>query len=108
MTFIHHVLALFFISVLSAGAAPLPAIPLWEKDPPGALGTAEKDIPTLTTFLPTNGPPPRAATVICPGGGYARLADHEGSGYAEWLAGRESSGSFSNIASAVTVTVTQK
>ncbi len=29
-----------------------------------------------------------AAVVICPGGGYGLLADHEGAGYAEWLAKR--------------------
>src|SRR2546423_1739014 len=50
--------------------------PLWTGAAPGALGTAAKDIPTLTTFIATNGT--GAAMVICPGGGYAGLAGHEG------------------------------
>lgn len=86
MKLIKSTLPLLLISVLTTGAAPLPAIPLWEKDVPGALGTAEKDIPTLTAFLPTDGPAKRTAIVICPGGGYGGLSAHEGSGYAEWLA----------------------
>ncbi|MGA4579834.1 alpha/beta hydrolase [Limisphaera sp. VF-2] len=67
---------------LAQGPAP---IPLWPADPPGALGREEKDIPTLTPYLP---PPERAtgaAVVICPGGGYATLAPHEGDHYARWL-----------------------
>jgi acetyl esterase/lipase len=61
-------------------------IPLWEKEVPGALGTAEKDIPTLTIYLPAEGKATGAAMVICPGGGYGGLAPHEGKDYAEWLA----------------------
>ncbi len=71
-------------SVLSA--APLPAIPLWPDAAPGALGAADKDIPTLTAFLPDPAKATGAAIVICPGGGYGGLAPHEGAGYAEWLA----------------------
>ena len=62
------------------------SFPLWEKDVPGALGNAEKDIPTLTVFKPTEGNANGAAMVICPGGGYGGLAQHEGKDYAEWLA----------------------
>jgi len=62
------------------------AFPLWPGEAPGALGTAEKDIPTLTPFFPPNGSANGAAMVICPGGGYAHLAPHEGEGYAQWLA----------------------
>jgi len=60
--------------------------PLWEKGAPGALGTADKDIPTLTVFKPEEGKATGAAMVICPGGGYGGLAQHEGKDYAEWLA----------------------
>ena len=60
------------------------AIPLWTEGAPGALGKEDKDIPTLTPYLPTalaSG----AAMVILPGGGYGALAPHEGEGYANWL-----------------------
>lgn len=62
------------------------SFPLWEKGAPGALGTEDKDIPTLTVFKPTEGTATGAAMVICPGGGYGGLAQHEGKDYAEWLA----------------------
>jgi acetyl esterase/lipase len=60
------------------------SIRLWETSAPGALGSAPEDIPTLTPFIPkerANG----AAIIVCPGGGYTRLADHEGRPVAEWL-----------------------
>ncbi|HEV8544616.1 MAG TPA: alpha/beta hydrolase [Verrucomicrobiae bacterium] len=60
--------------------------PLWEKGAPGALGTADKDVPTLTVFRPAEGKASGAAMVICPGGGYGGLAPHEGKDYAVWLA----------------------
>ena len=59
-------------------------IKLWETGAPGALGSAPDDNPTLTPFIPkehANG----AAVIVCPGGGYTRLADHEGRPVAEWL-----------------------
>ena len=62
------------------------SFPLWEKDVPHALGSAEKDIPTLTVYKPAEGTASGAAMVICPGGGYGGLAQHEGKDYAEWLA----------------------
>jgi len=60
------------------------AVRLWEGDAPGAKGDAGGDVPTLTPYLPqdrTAG----AAVVICPGGGYGHLAEHEGDHYARWL-----------------------
>jgi len=62
------------------------SFPLWNKEVPGALGTSEKDVPTLTVYLPEEGKATGAAMVICPGGGYGGLAQHEGKDYAEWLA----------------------
>ncbi|MGC3958401.1 MAG: alpha/beta hydrolase [Verrucomicrobiota bacterium] len=59
--------------------------PLWLEGAPGALGQEAKDIPTLTVFLPAPETTTGAAMVICPGGGYGHLADHEGSHYARWL-----------------------
>lgn len=58
-------------------------IRLWEGDAPGALGKAAKDVPTLTSYLPQN--PCGSAIIVCPGGGYGMLADHEGGDYALWL-----------------------
>ena len=77
---------LTFSSILSLHAAPLDPIPLWPGGAPGALGTADQDIPTLTAYLPAPEKTTGAAIVICPGGGYGGLAAHEGAGYAEWLA----------------------
>ena len=61
------------------------SFPLWPDGAPGALGTNATDIPTLTMFLPAPDKATGAAIVICPGGGYGHLADHEGSHYARWL-----------------------
>ncbi len=61
------------------------SLPLWPDGAPGALGTNVSDIPTLTVFLPAPDKATGAAMVICPGGGYGHLADHEGSHYARWL-----------------------
>lgn len=59
--------------------------PLWVDGAPGALGAEPKDVPTLTVFLPAPEQATGAAMVICPGGGYGGLADHEGSAYAKWF-----------------------
>jgi acetyl esterase/lipase len=61
------------------------SFPLWPGSGPGALGNADKDIPTLTVYLPAPDQATGAAIVICPGGGYAGLATHEGEHYARWL-----------------------
>jgi acetyl esterase/lipase len=58
---------------------------LWPEGAPGALGKADKDIPTLTPFFPDPAKATGAAMVVCPGGGYGRLAPHEGRDYARWL-----------------------
>jgi acetyl esterase/lipase len=62
------------------------AMRLWSGDAPEALGRSEKDIPTLTTTAPEVGKATGSAIVICPGGGYAHLASHEGEDYARFLA----------------------
>ena len=61
------------------------SFPLWPDGAPGALGKAEKDIPTLTPYLPDPAKATGAAVVICPGGGYGMLASHEGVDYARFL-----------------------
>ena len=68
-----------------AQAQPANPIPLWPSGAPGALGTTDKDIPTLTAFLPAPENATGAAIVICPGGGYGGLAPHEGEAYAMFL-----------------------
>ena len=62
-----------------------PTFPLWANGAPGALGTASNDIPTLTVFQPAPGTATGAVVVICPGGGYGGLANHEGADYALFL-----------------------
>jgi len=62
------------------------SFPLWPEDAPGAMGSDEKDIPTLTAYLPAEGKSNGASFVVLPGGGYASLAPHEGEVYAKWLA----------------------
>jgi acetyl esterase/lipase len=61
-------------------------VPLWPHGAPGALGTADTDIPTLTLYLPLDPAQTRTAVVVAPGGGYGMLAsDHEGRQVANWL-----------------------
>jgi len=60
-------------------------LPLWAQAAPGALGTAPDDVPTLTPFYPGSGTATGAAMIVCPGGGYANLAEHEGKPVAQWL-----------------------
>lgn len=69
-------------------AQPTPAapIPLWPDGAPGALGTGPAHEPTLTAYLPDPDRRAGASMLILPGGGYGHLAEHEGQGYAEWLA----------------------
>jgi acetyl esterase/lipase/lysophospholipase L1-like esterase len=59
-------------------------IKLWPNGAPGAVGNDADDIPTLTPFLPSE-KASGAAIIVCPGGGYTHLADHEGRPVAEWL-----------------------
>ncbi|MCL5097321.1 MAG: alpha/beta hydrolase [Candidatus Omnitrophica bacterium] len=70
---------------LSLRAASETPVPLWPNGAPGALGNQEKDIPTLTPYLPDPALATGAAIVICPGGGYGGLASYEGKDYALWL-----------------------
>jgi len=73
------------MSIAQGQTSPQPVLPLWPDGAPGALGKEPKDIPTLTVFFPDAALATGAAMVICPGGGYGMLADHEGAGYARWL-----------------------
>ena len=64
---------------------PEEPILLWPNGAPGALGKEPADIPTLTPYFPSKEKATGAAIVVCPGGGYSHLADHEGRPVAEWL-----------------------
>lgn len=66
-------------------AEPSATIRLWEGDAPGALGKADHDIPTITWWPAKQAAGATSALVVCPGGGYGGLADHEGTDYARWL-----------------------
>jgi acetyl esterase/lipase len=64
---------------------PEKSIALWPAGAPGAIGNEADDIPTLTPYLPPKGKANGAAIIVCPGGGYSHLAQHEGRPVAEWL-----------------------
>lgn len=75
-----------------AKAAPNPypitlgPIRLWEGAAPDAKGDRPQDTPTLTPFYPEAEKKNGATMLIFPGGGYGNLAEHEGTGYAEFFA----------------------
>ena len=81
---------IFSLSLL-AQPAPLPIhdtqiMPLWTGPAPGAQGTAEADIPSMTAYLPRNTPLGMTAVIVLPGGGYRNLAaNHEGRQVANYL-----------------------
>ncbi len=57
---------------------------LWSDGAPGAMGNGMEDMPAITPYL-VQADKPTPAVVICPGGGYARRAQHEGEPVARWL-----------------------
>jgi len=66
-------------------ARPANEILLWPNGAAGALGDRPEDKPSLTPFLTVSGNRTGSAVIVCPGGGYAHLADHEGRPVAQWL-----------------------
>ncbi len=58
---------------------------LWPNGAPGPVGKEPNDVPTLTPYFPAKEKTTGAAIIVCPGGGYTHLADHEGRPVAEWL-----------------------
>jgi acetyl esterase/lipase len=56
---------------------------LWPGRAPGAVGDEPADRPTLTPFIPDK--PNGAAMIVCPGGGYGVVVDHEKDPVGEWL-----------------------
>ena len=64
-----------------------PVFPLWPAGAPGALGTDQRDQPTITPYLPPEGKANGTAVVIFPGGAYRIVSmGLEGSEVADWLA----------------------
>ncbi|HTU18749.1 MAG TPA: alpha/beta hydrolase [Gemmataceae bacterium] len=80
-------LVLLSLGLTLGAAADQPKVELlWPKGAPGALGTEDRDKPSLTIYLPLADKANGAAVVVCPGGGYGGLAvGHEGKEPAEWL-----------------------
>lgn len=79
------ILILLLYSLVATQAGIQNAIPLWPDGAPGALGTNDWDVPTLTPYIPHSINQTGVAIIICPGGGYAALAPYEGNDYAVWL-----------------------
>lgn len=83
--FVSALLLLAVVAVHSRQKEPR-VVTLWEQGAPGAVGAEEQDRPTLSVFLPEANRATGTGVVICPGGGYVRLAiDHEGVQVARWL-----------------------
>jgi acetyl esterase/lipase len=62
---------------------------LWEGDAPGARGTTDADVPTITLFRVHAGTGNGTAVVVAPGGAYLGLAANlEGRQVADWFAAR--------------------
>ena len=78
-------LTLLAFTSIAGAAESTNSFPLWPDGAPGSLGQADKDTPTLTVYLADPSKATGAAIVICPGGGYAGLAAHEGQDYARFL-----------------------
>jgi len=78
-------LVVWATGVLLMANPPQKPIVLWPAGAPGAVGNEAADIPTLTPYLPPREKATGAAIVVCPGGGYDHLAEHEGGPVAEWL-----------------------
>lgn len=59
--------------------------PLWPNGAPGALGSAPRDIPTLTPYLPAKASATRAAMLLIPGGSYSGIYEGQAEPFARWL-----------------------
>ncbi|WP_435016327.1 alpha/beta hydrolase [Tundrisphaera sp. TA3] len=83
--------AMLLVGAAMARAGEMPAVegpmPLWPDGPPGVAKDDKRTLPTLTLYRPDPDKATGAAIVICPGGGYGGLADHEGKPIAEWARG---------------------
>ncbi|WP_438350090.1 alpha/beta hydrolase [Paenibacillus sp. FA6] len=57
-------------------------ISLWQEQAPFAVQGREEDMPHLVPYIHKGS---SSAIIICPGGGYHHLAEHEGEPVARWL-----------------------
>jgi acetyl esterase/lipase len=70
----------------SVSAAEPASTPLWPAGAPGAVGTTDADVPSITIHLPETAKRNGKAVLICPGGGYGGLMmSYEGHDIARWL-----------------------
>ncbi|HEV2471560.1 MAG TPA: alpha/beta hydrolase [Chthonomonadales bacterium] len=76
-------LALMATAALQTAAAQ--QTPLWTGPAPGVKGAGPGDIPSYTLYRALAATANGAAVVVCPGGGYGMLAEHEGRPVAQWL-----------------------
>jgi acetyl esterase/lipase len=83
---------LLFSAFLTVGAQNPPpsqsapaALPLWLEGAPEAKGAQAEDVPSLQHYPAPADKASGAAIIVCPGGGYGRLAPHEGHDVALWL-----------------------
>ncbi len=60
-------------------------IRLWDGAAPLALGDNPHDVPKITCYPANQETSTGHAIIVCPGGGYGALAQHEGADYALWL-----------------------
>lgn len=60
------------------------SLPLYEGGAAGLRDVPAHDHPTITPFITASGRP-TAAVLVCPGGGYQRVAAHEAAPVAHWL-----------------------
>jgi acetyl esterase/lipase len=83
------VLLLFIVFALCAppafGADAIGPLPLWAQAAPGAPGKEPADVPAITVYPAPQAAASAPAIVVCPGGGYGVLANHEGEPVAKWL-----------------------
>jgi len=61
-------------------------IEIWPKGTPHNIREEPQGNPTITPYL-VDSDVPTAAVIVCPGGAYGMLADHEGEPIARWLNG---------------------
>jgi len=92
-------MTLFLIIATGITWAEPPTIRIWPGSPPGVSKTGEAESfesnrvyhvndPELIAYIPDGGVSTGCAVVVCPGGGYTRLAiGHEGHDIARWLNG---------------------
>jgi acetyl esterase/lipase len=93
------IVPLLFASALLAGPMPAQVIPLWPEGVPGLKTDAAEErivdgrvvgvhYPSLTVYRPEAGSANSTAVILCPGGGYVRLAIGENGGAdTKWLNG---------------------